>query len=134
MADKLVIVVSEGLERGVAANIISLLGVSIGHHVTGIVGPDVRDATGHVHPGMSTIGLPVLAAAADTLATIHREAAALNELMVFDVTDAAVASPNYESYTARLQDSQQSWRALGVAIYGPRRQVDRVTGRLPLLR
>lgn len=132
--DKLVIVVSEELERGVVANISGLLGVSIGHHVAGIVGPDVKDATGRVHPGMSTMALPVLSAGAEALAAIHDDAAAQKDLVVFDVTDAAVASRDYDSYTTRIQDPGETWRPLGIAIYGPRRQVDRVTGRLRLLR
>ncbi len=33
-----------------------------------------------------------------------------------------------------LEKTDKSWRPLGLAIYGPRRQVDRVTGRLGLLK
>jgi len=134
MTEKMVIVVSEELSRGVAANIIGLLGVSIGHHVGGIVGPDVKDAKGCIHLGMSTLALPVLATKADVLAAIHDDAKAHPHLKVFDVTDAAIASRDYDSYTARLQDPNVISRPLGIAIHGPRRQVDRVTGQLGLLR
>jgi hypothetical protein len=132
--NKLVIIVDQGLERGVAANVIGLLGVSVGHHVDGIVGPDVRDASGRLHLGMSTVGLPVLAADADRLTAIHQGSADQPGLTVLDVTDAAVASRDYDSFTSRLGDPDQQWRVLGLALFGPRRQIDRFTGQLGLLR
>ncbi|AGP60176.1 MULTISPECIES: DUF2000 domain-containing protein [Streptomyces] len=134
MAGKLVIVVDEGLERGVAANVIGLLGISVGRHVEGIVGPDVVDASGISHRGMSTIGLPVLAADDEALNRLYQEASDHPGITVLDVTDAAVSSRDYDAYTQRLQDPERGWRPLGLALTGPRRQVDRLTGRLGLLR
>ncbi|NIY69355.1 DUF2000 domain-containing protein [Streptomyces malaysiensis] len=134
MGDKLVIVVDEGLDRGVAANVIGLVGISIGHHINNIVGPDIHDAAGRLHLGMSTIGLPVLGADADGLVRIHQATAEHSEVTVLDVTDAAVSSRDYASYTERLRDPSQDWRPLGLALFGSRRQVDRLTGRLGLLR
>jgi hypothetical protein len=134
VANKMIIVVDAELEPGVAANIIGLLGVSIGHHVPGIVGPDVVDATGVTHLGMSTVGLPILVADRKTLQSIYGQARQTKELTVLDVSDVAVASRDYTSYTNALQDPEKSCRAFGLAIYGPRTQVDRVTGRLGLLK
>ena len=134
MAGKLVIVVDQGLERGVAANVIGLLGISVGRHVDGIVGPDVVDASGRAHRGMSTIGLPVLAADAETLNRLHQDSLDHPDITVLDVTDAAVSSRDYDTYTQRLQNPERGWRPLGLALSGPRRQVDRLTGRLGLLR
>ena len=51
-----------------------------------------------------------------------------------DITDSAVASPDYNAYAARLQDPANGWRVLAFAAYGERRSVDRVTGQLALLR
>src|SRR6185437_15150763 len=115
MAGKLVIVVDEGLKRGVAANVIGLLGISVGRHVEGIVGPDVVDASGISHRGMSTIGLPVLAADDEALNRLYQEASDHPGITVLDVTDAAVSSRDYDAYTQRLQDPERGWRALGLA-------------------
>ncbi len=134
VTDKIVIVVEGELERGVAANIIGLLGVSIGYHVPRIVGPDVVDANGVNHRGMSVMGLPVLVADGEVLRSIYEQVHQIKELTVLDVSDAAVAARDYRSYTNTLQDPGKSWRPLGLAIHGPRAQVDRVTGRLRLLR
>jgi hypothetical protein len=131
---KLVIVIDEGLERGVAANVIGLLGISVGHHIDGIVGPDIVDASGRSHRGMSTIGLPVLAADAETLNRLHQDSLDHPDITVLDVTDAAVSSRDYDTYTQRLQNPERAWRPVGLALTGPRRQVDRLTGRLGLLR
>ncbi|PIF20938.1 DUF2000 domain-containing protein [Candidatus Pantoea floridensis] len=134
MTDKMVIVVEGELERGVAANVIGLLGVSIGYHVQGIVGPDVVDANGVAHRGMSMVGLPVLVADRETLRSIYEQVLQIRGLTVLDVSDAAVASRDYTSYTNTLQDPDKSSRPLGLAIHGPRAQVNQVTGRLGLLR
>ena len=131
---KLVIVVSDELERGTSANVIGLLGISVGHHVRDIVGADVWDSAGLVHPGMSAIGLPVLAAATKVVDAAYRDAVARADLAVFDITDSAVASRDYDTYTARLQDPLDGWQVLGFAAYGERRSIDRVTGPLALLR
>ena len=131
---KLVIVVSDELDRGTSANVAGLLGISIGHHVRDIVGADVPDSEGLVHPGMSTIGLPVLAAGPAAVGAAYRDAVARADLDVFDVTDSAVASRDYDAYTARLQDPANGWQVLAFAAFGERRSVDRITGQLALLR
>lgn len=131
---KLVIVVSGELERGTAANVIGLLGISLGHHVRDIVGEDVKDSDGQVHPGMSMLGLPILAAGAETVNAVYRAAVERGDLQVFDVTDAAVASRTYDAFTARLQNPTAHWSVLGLAVCGDRRSVDSVTGQLRLLR
>jgi len=83
---------------------------------------------------MSTIALPVLVADRDALSSMHRQANEVKELGVFGIPDSAIVSRDYASYTNRLQDPETSWRPLGLAIHGPRAEVDRVTGRLGLLR
>jgi hypothetical protein len=134
MAQKIVIVVSDELDVGQAANVVGLLGVSLGHHVTGIVGPAVEDADGWAHAGMSTVGLPVLATGEMSLRGLHQDSRQNPNVQVFDVTDAATRSRDYAEYTARLKNAAESWRTVGLALVGPRRDVDALTGRLGLLR
>jgi hypothetical protein len=130
----MVIVVSGGLDVGQAANVVGLLGISLGHHLDGIVGPEVEDAHGRVHAGMSSVGLPVLLAGQETLDRLHDEACQTPGVRVFDVTDAATSARDYSAYTARLQTVGTTWRTFGLAIVGSRRNVDALTGRLGLLR
>jgi hypothetical protein len=131
---KMVIVVSSELPAGHAANVVGLLGISLGHHIDGIVGPDIEDARGVLHKGMSARGLPVVTANEDALHNIHMTAIANARVRVFDVTDAATQSRDYDAYTARLSDPHVEWKTLGLAIIGPRQDVDALTGRLRLLR
>jgi Protein of unknown function (DUF2000) len=76
----------------------------------------------------------VLAAGTKVVDAAYRDAVARADLAVFDITDSAVASRDYDTYTARLQDPLDGWQVLGFAAYGERRSIDRVTGQLALLR
>jgi len=133
-AEKIVIVVSNRLDVGQGANVVGLLGISLGHHVEGIVGPEVEDAGGRVHAGMSSVGLPVLSADEETVERLHEAARLVSGVRVFDITDAATGARDYPAYTAQLRTAGTRWRTIGLALVGSRRSVDALTGRLGLLR
>ena len=63
-AERCVIVVDEDLAPGLAANAAAVLALTLGATVDGLVGPDLVDADGDVHPGLFAAGLPVLGARA----------------------------------------------------------------------
>ena len=56
------IVVDADLAPGLAGNAAAVLAVTLGATVDGLVGPDLVDADGDVHPGLFSAGLPVLGA------------------------------------------------------------------------
>ncbi|MDQ4106499.1 MAG: DUF2000 domain-containing protein, partial [Actinomycetota bacterium] len=78
--------------------------------------------------------LCVLKASREVLRDLRRRAED-EELLVVDFTDAAQTSKTYADYERKIAAvSTGQLNYLGVAFYGARRPVNRLTGSLPLLR
>lgn len=74
-------------------------------------------------------------AAAAQLAAIHQAAASQPELLALSFTDAAQRSQTYDIYQQAIAARPTMELVyLGVALAGSRRQVNALTGSLPLLR
>ena len=132
---KCVMVVDTGLPVGLAVNAAAVLAVTLGRRIESIVGPDVADASGGLHIGLVDIPIPVLRAEAEVLGDVRSRAVATDGLLVVGFTDAAQTSKTYEDYTERMAASApEDLRYLGVALYGDKRLVNKLTGSLPLLR
>ena len=133
--DKCVLVIDEAMPRGLAANTAAILGITWGRLRPELVGEDVTDAAGAIHPGIIRTPVPVLSGRPETFQTLRRQLAELEfaDVAAVDFTDLA--------QSCRLQRVHRKWpapgrgsRYLGMALLGPRHQVDRLTGSLPLLR
>lgn len=129
---KCVIVVDAGLPAGLVANASAVLGVNIGLARPDMVGPDVADASGVVHPGLTGLAIPVLRADAAELAGLAARAraaeAAGEPLRWAGFTDVGQASRRYDEYAAHLaatRTDELAWRA--VAVMGEARAVRRLT-------
>lgn len=132
---KCVLVVDEAQPIGLIANATAVLGVSIGRHVDGIVGPAVTDQSGLRHAGIVSIPLPVLKASRDDLLKIREKARGESGVQVFDFSDKAQRSKTYEEYTqvlAATHSAELTYVAL--ALEGERKAVERLTGNLKTLR
>lgn len=57
---KCVLVIDGALPAGVAANTAAILGITLGKRFPEIVGPDVADAAGRVHTGITGSPIPIL--------------------------------------------------------------------------
>jgi hypothetical protein len=134
LPERCVIVVDAALPPGLAANAAAVLALTLGARVPALPGPDYRDAAGATHPGLIPIGLPVLAADAAKLARI-REQALARGLEVAGFPAAGQTTTDYAEFTATVAvtaTEELAW--LGLALWGERRAVSRVTGSLGLLR
>lgn len=132
---KCVMVVEAGLPVGLAVNAAAVLAVTLGRKIESIVGPDVADASGGSHVGLVDIPIPVLEAGAGVLGDVRSRAVAMDGLLVVGFTDAARTSRTYEEYTKKMATSASGdLEYLGVALYGDRKLVNKLTGSLPLLR
>jgi hypothetical protein len=132
---KCVLVVSEALPLGLKLNTAAVLGVTIGRKVDDILGPDAVDASGEEHMGLIRVVLPVLKASAEKIAEIRKKAKAQSDLLTADFAAEAQQAKTMEEYMhalAQRESDQISY--LGVAIYGDTKQVNSLTGGLPLLR
>jgi hypothetical protein len=127
-------VVEEGLPAGVAANAAGVLAFTLGREVDFAVGPSVLDGSGLRHVGITRLPIPVLCADGETLKRLRSEAAE-SELLAVDFTDAAKASRTYEEYERKLAGKGTlELEYLGLALYGERKTVEKLTGSLPLLK
>jgi hypothetical protein len=128
-----VVVVDEALPAGLAANAAAVLALTLGATVDGLLGSDLVDADGNAHPGLIPFGLPVLAAARPTLTEL-RERAVQAGVGVVDMPAIGQQTNDYEAVRAHVEATPTTdLEYLGLAVYGSRRAVARLTGRLRLL-
>ena len=134
---KCVMVLDEDLPAGLLANTAGVLALTLGRRLDSIIGPDVVDGSGRSHAGITTIPIPILKANGDTVKGIRLKAeeAADDLLLVVDVTDAAQTTKTYDDYTEKIAAvPSEGLKYLGVALYGDKKPVNKLTGSLPLLR
>ena len=132
---KCVMVISESLPVGLAVNAAGVLAATLGRRVDGLVGPDVVDGSGERHAGLVRIPIPVLKADEEEIKRVRARAAEVEDLLVVDVTETAQSSRTYEEYEDRMSLTRGDGLGyLGVALYGEKRSVNKLTGNLPLLR
>lgn len=132
---KCVMVLDDELSPGLAVNAAGVLATTLGYRTGSIVGPDITDGSGDRHVGLVTIPIPVLKADTETLRVKRAEAREIEGMLVVDLTDAAQTSKTYEEYTEKMAAAApEDLRYLGLALYGDRKPVNKLTGGLPLLR
>lgn len=132
---KCVMVVDEGLPVGRAVNTAGVLALTLGYRLESVIGPDVTDGSGGVHPGITRVPIPVLKASADLVRKTRLKAGEAPGVFVVDFTDAAQTSKTYEDYERKISArTTRELGYLGVALYGDKKAVNRLTGSLPLLR
>ena len=132
---KCVVVVDGDLPVGLLANTATVLAITLGSRVGSIVGDDAVDGSGEVHPGLTRLPIPILKANADALKEIRLKASGTEDLLVVDFTDAAQTPRDYGEYLENISGvPTEDLRYLGVALYGDKRPVNKLTGGLPLLR
>jgi hypothetical protein len=134
-AEKCVLIIDEQLPAGLAVNTGVVLAFTLGSRLAALIGPDVLDGSGQIHPGITTLPFPILKARADQIKAIRLRAGEMESLFVVDFTDAAQTSKEYHDYTAKLAAlTSEELQYLGLALYGKREAVSKLTGSLPLLR
>lgn len=131
---KWVIVVDDQLPAGRAANAAACVAAATSRGVHGLLGPEAVDAAGASHPGLPWAGCTVLAANAAELGRIRRKAASRPAVHVADMPVDAQLTRVYDEYLERMTTQEaESIGYAAVSLVGPRAQVDRLVGGLPLL-
>jgi hypothetical protein len=132
---KCAIVVSDELPTGLAVNAASVLSLTMGHRIEGLVGVDVKDADGVTHPGVIHTPLPILVAPRARVDAIAQTAAAQDGLFSAGFSSLAQSCRTYEEYIDKMAATPTADLAtVGVGLYGPRKQINKLVGALPLLR
>lgn len=134
---KTVMIVNKELPVGLIANTTAVLGISLGNLFPDIVGHDIQDADGEIHPGITTKTIPILGGSRNQIKTIRDKLLSNKELeiAVIDFSEIAQKCLDYENYVNLISGlSYSQLYYLGICIYGPVKQVNSLTGNLGLLR
>jgi hypothetical protein len=129
---KWVVVVDRDLPPGRAVNAAVCVATATGAGVHGLLGPDAKDALGTVHPGLPWGGCSILAASNMQLAQLRCRALEFPEIHVADMPVAAQSVRVYDEYLDRVA-AEDDMTYLAVSLVGPRKRIDKLVGRLPLL-
>jgi len=130
-------IIDSELPIGVIANTSAILGVTLGKHIPNQVGEDVSDATHKTHLGIITIPISMLKGNKDMLKELRERlfAPEYSDLEVVDFSDVAQCCNVYSEYISKAALlPEQEYTYLGVAIYGEKKKVNKLTGFIPLLR
>ncbi len=133
---KCVMVVDSTLPSGLIANTAAVLGLSLGNHIPGLIGPDITDSGGELHKGITAVPIPVLGSNRDELSRIYRACQTKRpDLTVIGFSTIAQDCHTYAEYMALTGERpSQETQYLGLCIYGSRKVVNSLCGQLKLLR
>ncbi len=135
--EKCVIVVDEGMELGVIANVTAILSIALGKLRPDISGEDTPDAENHTHCGLIQVPVPVLKAPAEKVGEIRNKlfGEGFEDVSCVDFTNVAQECLTYTDYTDTMKHSTgESLLYMGIAVVGNKKKVNKLTGSLPLLR
>ena len=135
--EKCVMILDENLPLGLIANTAAIMGITLGKTRPEVVGADVLDREGNVHLGIIEFPVPVLKASRETIRSVRERLsqAAFQELTAVDFSDLAQGCRTYDEFIQKMgQVSEETLEYLGVAICGPKKKVNQLTGSMPLLR
>ena len=134
---KCVMVIDENLPLGIIANTTAILGNTLGSHYPSAVGKDVLDKTENTHLGIIEIPIPILKGNKEFLKGLreklyHEE---YQDMIVADFSDVAQSCKTYDEYIDKISKvDSNDINYFGIAIYGNKKQVNKLTGSIGLLR
>lgn len=134
---KCVLIVDGHLPIGLAANTAAVLAMSLGRLHPELIGADLFDQDGQMHPGITTTVLPILKSQPEQLVDIARRVRELpsGEVLMIDVTTTAQQSKTYEEYQSALSTSSTTdLTYIGLCLFGHAPRIKSLTGSLALLR
>lgn len=137
MEEKCVLVLDADLPTGVLANAAAILGVTLGARFPQLIGPDVTDGDREIHPGIITLPIPVLKSDAAGLRALRGRLRdpAFAGIFAADFSDVAQRCRTYPEYISSSAEAEErKFTYLALLLFGPKQQVNRLTGSLPLLR
>lgn len=134
---KCVIVINEDLPVGLIANTSAVLAMSVGKKFDHLIGRDVEDQEGFVHPGITQIPIPLLRGNDELINTIRKRVInkEVDDVYMVDFCNMAQKSKSYDEYIHRMETtSPEKLSYLGICVCGPEKEVNKLTGSIPLLR
>lgn len=134
---KCVMIIDSELPIGIVANTSAILGFTLGKYIPEQIGADVTDASGQSHLGIITLPVTMLRGDKAFLKDLRQRlySPEFTNLIVVDFSDVAQSCNIYSEYAAKTSiTTEQDLNYLGIAIYGNKKEVNKLTGFMPLLR
>jgi hypothetical protein len=135
--EKCVMILDENLPLGLIANTAAIMGITLGRQLPEVVGADVLDRSGNAHLGIIVFPVPILKGTPETIKELREKLyqPEFQELTVVDFSDLAQGCRTYEEFICKMEQSpEDALQYFGVAVCGPKKKVNQLTGSLPLLR
>lgn len=130
-------VIDAALPLGLIANTAAMLGITIGRRLPQMVGEDVTDASGNTHTGISTYPISMLKGSEELLGELRLRlfSTEFSELTIVDFSDVAQKINVYADFARKTAETpEREHKYYGIALFGDKKKVNRLTGMLPLLR
>ena len=134
---KCVMIIDENLPSGIIANTAAVMGITLGKRIPEIVGRDVTDKNGYSHLGITEFPVPILKGSIDSIKEIRERLfkQEYEDIIVVDFSDVAQSCKNYDDFIDKIANvSENDLQYLGVGIFGNKKQINKLTGSMPLLR
>jgi len=129
-----VAIIDAALPAGKAANAAAVLALTTGARHPDLVGEELFDSAGNNHPGLISIGIPVLGAPRDELPSIRRKAADAG-IEVVDFPIQGQQTNDYTEFRRMLKSTDPEKIAyLGLMLLGAKKKVSRIVSKYSLLR
>lgn len=135
--EKCVMVIDENLPLGIIANTTAIMGITLGKEMPEVVGANVTDQSGNEHLGIIEFPVPVLKGSPDSIKEIREKLYQpdFQDLTVVDFSDLAQGCKTYAEFIEEMGNMPESTlQYFGIAICGPKKKVNKLTGSMPLLR
>lgn len=135
--EKCVMVIDENLPLGIIANTAAIMGITLGKEMPEVVGANVTDQNGNKHLGIIEFPVPILRGSPDIIKEIREKLYQpdFQDLTVVDFSDLAQGCKTYDEFIEKMGNVEEcTLQYFGLAIYGPKKKVNKLTGSMPLLR
>lgn len=135
--EKCVMVIDENLPLGIIANTAAVMGITLGKKMPEVVGVDVTDQTGRNHMGIIQFPVPIFKGNTDLIREIRQKLYEpdFSDLITVDFSDLAQSCKTYDEFIGKIQLAEEGdLQYLGLAVCGPKKKVNKLTGSMPLLR
>ena len=134
---KCVMVIDEKLPLGFIANTAAILGNTLGSHYPDLVGVDVTDKDGNEHMGIISIPIPILKGNKDVLSDLINRLSdeKYKDIVVADFSDIAQSCNIYDEFIEKISKvNSGEMTYFGLALYGNKKLINKLTGSMGLLR
>ncbi len=134
---KCVMIIDKDLPMGIISNTAAIMGITLGKHMPEAVGADVTDKTGNQHLGIIEFPVPILRGDKLLIKELRDKLyhPDFGDLTVVDFSDVAQSCKTYNEFIDKISGVPEcELQYFGIAICGDKKQVNKLTGNIPLLR